>query len=1458
MFIGEIYNNRYEVLKKLGWGHFSTVWLCKDLSNGEKVAMKVQKSAKHYTIAAKDEIAILERVAQEIEAEELEYEIHDRRQLLLHQIETSLIQAAELAIMNNMSEQQRLTEKLHQDLALARRKVDETPDDKLPPLPEYEKTSYNPHVVRLIDHFEHTGPHGVHVCMVFPLLGDNLLTLIQAYNYKGIPSYIVRKITRHICKGLDFLHNRCKIIHTDLKPENILLSGKLPPLPLHPDMLEGSAEIEVDMTPEELKAAAAQEAREARMLGLTIQGLRAQKAGVELPSGVVLNDEHEQEKKRERRKKPKAVSLERDPALGIDELPEFKAAVKGLKGGARKKVRKEFIELLKKRREQTVHDTCTKNVFQNHLSAMLVTSNFTEKQELPELGTQKSLKKKKSEQQVKASSQRAEEPTKDAASPTPISAAVLEPPLPPSTIRIFNAQNQSFFVPARSTAVVTDAPPSAASSATSMNPKAKISEKHSIRLIATHHKSNSDITDVTNATGKNSRSLRDKLEPHATCVFAASKQYVLDQIRSISAAQEAFLVEPVKLENISEWEFEVVDSSTAVVSPANKPRKGGKGNKKKNTQRKFVPTYSLLNFQLSPMESVPYAVGSNLYVPNKEAESDSMENPPSNAPAEKKPVAQREEENDADVEDIEPLSKELSEAREKRRKSRGVVVEDTNESNLPPALTHATAGSLYRAMESKFAESATALNQKSMHPLPDFDISEEDEAQHSLFTVKFPISQLVTIVEVLESLFPQVAFLNIPIQLQGSTPSSAIQEKFPELPDLLLPSSQERSDQILEALSHHTVHTDCPSDPSVDGSALVARFSFIGVQISGDNVPAGLTSTLKVAVESAIQSHDTTVPLLYPSRATTSNALTAPSSFFREKSVVEDECSSPKRTNWNVILQTASHRILPWNDLTRVRTSRQSSIPSILDNARAPLSTQSRGKSTLTLAGHTYFVSSVRDNARILFDAHLAAETKRKEVSTKVKELEEKPQVPYFPMVTKKKVRVPKKLTPEEEKKAFERCAQEWLEWENEVMRMSAYIVDLGNACWTNHHFTEEIQTRQYRAPEVILRAGYDASTDVWSLAAVVFECLTGDLLFDPAPGENFDRCEDHLAQMIELLGPIPRHVALRGKLSSQFFDRDGNLRRIHNLNYWGLTSIFIEKYSMNPMEASIIDNFLTPMLAFDPKHRIEPIRCLEHPWIHYAPEGFEEIMTSNMFIDFTHQNTERVNQAIIAIREMYMRYDEEEFDSHDEFEGLDYEEESNLNSPTNRNFVENLHSQEYRDKVADGSYPDYPEQFALQYQDLLDSIASVYFEQHIQNGLPESDLMASVEAFKSVAPEDLFEMVREQTIDMATMPPQVHALFKQVQQMWQETELLAEATVPKPIAVPRAQLPAHQPPTKQVNPPQKQDWENPDSKWRYAVPPPPIPVESETERRKREIEELKLSVNALSFDTVLKKKSNA
>jgi serine/threonine-protein kinase SRPK3 len=67
--VGETYNKRYLVEDKLGWGHFSTVWRCSDLEDGGRaLALKVQKSAAHYTEAAADEIAILDFVSEQADA----------------------------------------------------------------------------------------------------------------------------------------------------------------------------------------------------------------------------------------------------------------------------------------------------------------------------------------------------------------------------------------------------------------------------------------------------------------------------------------------------------------------------------------------------------------------------------------------------------------------------------------------------------------------------------------------------------------------------------------------------------------------------------------------------------------------------------------------------------------------------------------------------------------------------------------------------------------------------------------------------------------------------------------------------------------------------------------------------------------------------------------------------------------------------------------------------------------------------------------------------------------------------------------------------------------------------------------------------------------------------------------------------------------------------------------------
>jgi len=166
------------------------------------------------------------------------------------------------------------------------------------------------------------------------------------------------------------------------------------------------------------------------------------------------------------------------------------------------------------------------------------------------------------------------------------------------------------------------------------------------------------------------------------------------------------------------------------------------------------------------------------------------------------------------------------------------------------------------------------------------------------------------------------------------------------------------------------------------------------------------------------------------------------------------------------------------------------------------------------------------------------------------------------------------------------------------VPELTVKIADLGNACWVHHHFTEDIQTRQYRSLEVLLGAGYGTPADIWSTACMAFELATGDYLFEPHSGEDYTRDEDHLAHIIELAGYIPRHIALSGKYSKEYFRKTGELRHITKLKPWPLYDVLTEKYEWDPKTAKEFSDWLIPMLAFEPSERATAMDCINHPFL--------------------------------------------------------------------------------------------------------------------------------------------------------------------------------------------------------------------------------------------------------------------
>jgi len=169
---------------------------------------------------------------------------------------------------------------------------------------------------------------------------------------------------------------------------------------------------------------------------------------------------------------------------------------------------------------------------------------------------------------------------------------------------------------------------------------------------------------------------------------------------------------------------------------------------------------------------------------------------------------------------------------------------------------------------------------------------------------------------------------------------------------------------------------------------------------------------------------------------------------------------------------------------------------------------------------------------------------------------------------------------------------------ENNADDIKVKIADLGNGCWVNKHFTEDIQTRQYRCIEVLLGCGYGPPADIWSTACMTFELATGDFLFEPHSGEDYSRDEDHIALIIELLGYLPRKFCTSGQYSKEFFSKRGELRHITKLKMWPLRRVLIEKYDWSEEEAEQFASFLLPMLEVVPEKRATAAQCLKHPWL--------------------------------------------------------------------------------------------------------------------------------------------------------------------------------------------------------------------------------------------------------------------
>lgn len=150
---------------------------------------------------------------------------------------------------------------------------------------------------------------------------------------------------------------------------------------------------------------------------------------------------------------------------------------------------------------------------------------------------------------------------------------------------------------------------------------------------------------------------------------------------------------------------------------------------------------------------------------------------------------------------------------------------------------------------------------------------------------------------------------------------------------------------------------------------------------------------------------------------------------------------------------------------------------------------------------------------------------------------------------------------------------------------MPVIVIDFNNAFKNekkNNNYC--VQSRNYKAPEIILHIPYTYKIDVWSLACTMYELLTGEYLFDPEGTRTYSTDYNHIYWMVELLGQMPKHMTREANTNERYFYSNGTFNIEIDEKDWSLEKSF-EKDDTIISDSTL--QLLKDMLIYDPKLRI-------------------------------------------------------------------------------------------------------------------------------------------------------------------------------------------------------------------------------------------------------------------------------
>ncbi|KAK2814029.1 hypothetical protein FQN50_000433 [Emmonsiellopsis sp. PD_5] len=143
-------------------------------------------------------------------------------------------------------------------------------------------------------------------------------------------------------------------------------------------------------------------------------------------------------------------------------------------------------------------------------------------------------------------------------------------------------------------------------------------------------------------------------------------------------------------------------------------------------------------------------------------------------------------------------------------------------------------------------------------------------------------------------------------------------------------------------------------------------------------------------------------------------------------------------------------------------------------------------------------------------------------------------------------------------------------------------LCDLGDARIGNHKHQGDIMPGIYRAPEVILGMEWDCEVDIWSVGVMTWDIFEGGRLFF-AKKNGVLNDEQHLAEMVSLLGPPPLEFIKKSERCLQYWDDQGNWKGSVPIPD---QSFETREWRLNDKDRTLFLNFLRRALRWVPEER--------------------------------------------------------------------------------------------------------------------------------------------------------------------------------------------------------------------------------------------------------------------------------